>query len=85
MVELNISTYDIRKLMSAHEELRLVCRKCNKEWTKVRPKGYYVRYKKGNNYLVNRRFPDKIEYFECPKCGNTRSIGRLTAGRKIHP
>ena len=78
---MNISVSDLKKRIYAPEQLRLVCHNCNKEWIKKRPKGYYVRYKKGNNYLVNRRFPGMIEYFECPKCGNTKSIGRLTAGR----
>jgi len=84
LINVNISAYSLKKLISAPEKLRLVCRKCNKEWIKKRPKGYYVRYKKGNNYLVNRRFPDMIEYFKCPKCGNIKSIGRLTAGKKFH-
>ena len=78
---MNISADSPKKLILASEELRLVCRSCNWEWIKIRPKGYYVRYTKGNNYLVNRHFPNMIEYFECPNCGNTRGIGRLTAGK----
>ena len=84
MARMNIAAHELRKLASVPEELRLVCHKCNKEWMEKRPKGYRVRYKKGTNYLVNRRFKDMIESFKCPKCGNIKSIGRLTSGTRFH-
>lgn len=58
------------------EKLRLLCRKCNTDWIEERPMGYLVRYKKDNNYLINREYGHK-KYFKCPKCGSRSKISRL--------
>jgi len=70
-------------LIYAPEKIKLVCRNCNTEWTEIRPKGYYIRYEKGNNYLINRRNSKIIKYFKCPNCDAIRNIGRLSTGRKL--
>ncbi|GAI51560.1 unnamed protein product [marine sediment metagenome] len=59
------------------EELRLLCRTCNMEWIEKRPKGYFVRYGKDNNYLINRDNPEERKYFKCPHCGSRSKIARL--------
>lgn len=59
------------------EKLRLLCRKCNKEWIEERPMGYLVRYEKNNNYLINRNDPEEKKYFRCPNCKSRRKISRL--------
>jgi len=66
-----------------HEELRLICNKCNGEWVEKRPFGYYVRYEKGNNFLINRHSPYDKKLFECPRCKNQTNIGRLPVLTKI--
>ena len=70
-------------LINKPEKLRLVCRNCNTEWTEVRPKGYYVRCERGNNFLVDRRNPEKIKYFRCPECNAKKNIGRLSVGIRL--
>jgi len=65
------------------EKLRLMCNKCGKEWMEKRPFGYYVRYEKGNNFLINRHIPYDKKLFECPGCKNQKSIGRLPVLTRI--
>jgi len=66
-----------KKAKNELEELRILCRKCNTEWIEKRPKGYFVRYEKDNNYLINRNEPEKKRYFRCPHCGSQSKIARL--------
>lgn len=79
--ELDVVGTKDKKLMDIPEKLRLICNKCNfgasKEWMELRPAGYYVRCKKGNNFLVNRHSPHDKKLFTCPKCKNQTNIGRL--------
>ena len=72
-----------KEVMYKPEKLRLICHKCNKEWIEKRPVGYYVRYGKNNNFLVNRRSPYNKKLFRCPKCRSQKNIGRLPAMKKI--
>lgn len=74
MNKIKISKKDIAEL-NRHEKLLLICRKCNHEWTEIRPKGHHVRYDSKGNFLVKHNSTEKI-YFKCPKCGE-RDIGRL--------
>lgn len=66
------------ELICKPEKLRLVCNKCNEDWVEKRPFGYYVRYEKGNNFLINRHSPYDKKLFECPRCKNQKNIGRLS-------
>ena len=68
----------IKELMDKPERLRLICNKCGKEWMEKRPAGYYVRYEKSNNFLINRHIPHDKKLFKCPKCKSQRNIGRLS-------
>lgn len=70
------------KIMNEPERLRLICNKCGKDWTELRPKGYYVRYEENNNFLINRRSPHDKKLFKCPKCRRKKNIGRLPAVKK---
>jgi len=65
------------KVMNDPEKLRLVCNKCGKDWMELRPKGYYVRYEKDNNFLINRHSPYDKKLFKCPKCKRKKKIRRL--------
>ncbi len=60
------------------EKLRLLCRKCGKEWIEERPLGFLVRCEKDNNYLVDRDDPEKKKYFRCPNCKSRSKIARLS-------
>ena len=66
------------KIMNDPEKLRLICNKCGKDWMELRPKGYYVRYEKDNNFLINRHSPYDKKLFKCPKCKRKKKIGRLS-------
>ena len=72
-----------KELICKPEKLRLICNKCSKEWIEIRPAGYYVRYGKGNNFLINRHSPYDKKLFKCPKCKNQKNIGRLPVPTKI--
>ena len=67
-----------KEVMNKPEKLRLVCNKCSKEWMENRLVGYYVRYEKGNVFLINRLNPHDKKSFTCPKCKNQKNIGRLS-------
>lgn len=69
--------------MDELEKLRLICNRCNGEWVEERPFGYYVRYGKGNNFLINRHSPYDKKMFKCPSCKNQTNIGRLPVLTKI--
>lgn len=70
-----------KKILNEPEELRLICRKCRKDWLENRPKGYYVRYDKSGNFLIGISNPEEKKFFKCPDC-NSRRVNRL-AVKKI--
>ena len=70
-----------KELMDKPERLRLICNKCNKEWMEKRPAGYYVRYEKNNNFLINRHSPYDKKLFKCPKCKCKKNIRRLSLNK----
>lgn len=71
------------KIMNEPEKLWLICNKCGKDWIELRPKGYYVRYEKDNNFLINRHSPHDKKLFKCPKCKRKKNIGRLPLVKTI--
>jgi hypothetical protein len=66
-----------KKAKNELEELRVLCREGNTEWIEKRPKGYFVIYEKGNNYLIHRNDAEKKEYLRCSNCGSQSKIARL--------
>ena len=71
------------KIMNEPEKLRLICNKCGKDWTELRPKGYHVRYEKDNNFLINQCSPYDRKPFKCPKCKRKKNIRRLSLIKTI--
>ena len=76
--ELDVVGTKDKEVMNQLERLRLICNKCSKEWMEKRPKGYNVKYEKGNIFLINRHSPYNKKLFKCPKCRSKKNIGRLS-------
>lgn len=77
--EIELSDKD-KEIINRTEELRLLCRNCNTEWTEERPNGYYVRSEPDNNYLIQPGDDYKNrKLFTCPKCHAHTKIARLPA------
>lgn len=59
-------------------EVRLLCRSCQHDWVKDIDRGVYVRSKKDNNYMIEKKdSKEKHKYFTCPNCGAHTKIARL--------
>lgn len=71
------------KVMHEPEKLRLICNKCGNDWVELRPEGYYVRYEKNNNFLINQYSPYNKKLFKCPKCKRKKNIGRLSLVKAV--
>ena len=59
-------------------DVRLLCRSCNHDWIEKIERGFYVRYEKDNNFLINKDDANKRrKFFVCPSCGSKKKIARL--------